>query len=364
MKRLGTGIGWQKRKRIRFRTACLLLLMVVLITAEAIPVSAEKAVLGTTVTNQYCLYDSAACEHDGKIYFVLGKDLWSVEKDGTNLTRSYTPKGYFQALTVLGDCIYALETPRYLDFQGRLVRMKMDGTDYKVYKGKKFDKLEFLCAVDDRLYYMKDYGIYVMNPDGTGRKLLVQNVNGVRLIDGKYIYYNPDMAYGAGTVDRIIRCDMNGKKAETVLSSEDEILDFFVHEGDYYYSIEKGYVWTVYKKNIKSGFVKKLFSVSASSENILSMLDQGRSGPLDKLHADGKYLYYVNKKGHIEKVNKSTGKSKAFKGSIWDIYGVFDDVILAAKPKNKTPDERRMIVILVDRRTWKELAELMEITYH
>lgn len=350
MKRLGTGIGWQKRKRIRVHTTCLLLLIAILITAGTIPVSAKKAMLGTTVVNQ-CLYGSGACEHDGKIYFVGGQSLFSVEKDGTNLTRLYTSKRHgFKNLTVLGDCIYALEIPGGLAPYGRLVRMKMDGTGYKVYKGKKFDELEFLCAVDNRLYYEKDHCIYMMKPDGTGKKLLVQNEGCVYLMDGKYIYYKPNMAYGLGTVDQIIRCDMNGKKAKTVLSSKDYIYDFFVHEGDYYYSTQKEGVGTVYKKNIKSGSVKKLFSET----------DKDRHLPLGDLHAAGKYLYYVNKKGHLEKVDKSTGKSKAFKGNISSIDGAFDDVILAEKPKNKKPDGHR-IMILVDRRTGKELAELIEL---
>lgn len=345
-------------KITRKRMTSMFLVVILLLSAQAVPVSAKEPILGTTVTNQN-FFETSSCEYDGKIYYALANELYSVKKDGTDIKQVCVVKDEsckhpeITNLTVLGDYIYAIFKPTIDAPDGRLIRMKPDGAGYKIYKGEKYDGFNVLCAVNGKLYYSKHRknsyidDIYSMNSDGSEKTMLVKGADNP-IIDGKTIYYKLRANYDGKTEQKIFRCDMNGKNVKEIVSTKQYICHFSV-DGDYFYYVTaKGLSnqanYNYYRKNLKTSSLKKVYVGHwpmgiYAKENNLYILDENTD--------------------NLIKLNTSTGKSKVIKKKVIQFLGVFDDVMVMETTKQK---DGWCHILLLDCSTGKEIATLGKVT--
>lgn len=347
-------------KHIKKKIGAILLVIVFVITMQPAAIPAKTHTLGNTVANQ--ILGSGTCEYGGRIYFACSDTIYSVKKDGTGKKTVYTvpnaqwPYGVIKFIVHDG-YIYAICDFTNGDHQ--LIRVKLDGTEYK-----KYGNAENIALADGKLYYTKgkvhvdeedglwdiEYtGIYVMDLDGSNSKALVKK-SGVYMIatDGDAIYYK---SYGAGKND-IYCCDMKGKNKKKIISYEN--LSGFTISGNYcYYGEEKpglsadgkvAFSTVIYRKNMKNNSVKTICTYK---------------GGITNFFVSGKNIYASSYQNGLVRINIETGKSKVLnKDADAGIRGVHGSVLIFDQFRNDPVNHTTVDMILVKVSNGKKIKKI------
>lgn len=302
---------------------CLIIAMMLLIPmqfTQSVVASTSKSSLGSSMANQN-LFEPSACEYAGKIYYAAFTGIYVVNRDTTDDSITTTcicdmddlrP----ECLTVLGKYIYAIVKTGSMAPSGKLARIDPDSGDYKIYKRKKYDNIGKLCAANGRLYYYKNVNIYSIKADGSARKTIKKRVDFLAMNE-KRIYYS-DFSDDS---ESIYSCDLNGKHVKKLYCSNYEIFNLMEDNGYIYFS--SGNFYSI------NHFYRKKLSPHSTAKKIYSSRISPNSNYLDLLDIDKKYIYFVNKKYRLTRLNRKTGKTKkVLGGSVRGVRGIFNDVMI------------------------------------
>lgn len=337
----------------------LLLAIAMLITLPVTEVSAKKAhALGNSVTNQ--MLGSRTAEYGGQIYYGIRNKIYSVKKDGTKKKVVYTVKdgegaNGFSSIAVYDGYIYAL----YDSYGGsdgsrdKLIRVKLDGSGYK-----SFGYASTVAVVDGKIYYtkaeletdecdnlyLKNVGIYSMNPDGSGKKAIIKK-KGITVLsaDWNRIYYKV-YDYKAGKTS-FYHCDIKGKNKKKFVTVASININYALSGDIFFYSEEKisdeGITDYIYRLNMKTGKKTKVYAGQTSDF-------------LTSIYVDGNTLYTASYNEGLKKVNLSSKKeSTLVKGPMGAINGIHGSVMVYSKYKKELT-----AMILAKKSTGKKIREI------
>ena len=321
----------QTTRKMLWMRFCVILAMISLIftqpTQNAVA-SDTKPSLGNSMANQN-LFRPLACEYEGKIYYAAGTEIYAINIDATDGSVTTTwicdmddlrP----EYLTVLGKNIYAIVVTSAMSSSGRLARIDPNSGHYKIYKGKKYNNIEKLCAAKGRLYYYKDGTVYSMKADGSARKTVIKRYVNLLAMNEKRIYYADSDGSYLSENNMIYSCDLNGKHVKKLYRSKScyDILELIEDNGYIYFSscdfygANHSYDNLYRKKLSRHSTAKKIYSSRSAFDTRL-------------LDVDKKYIYFVNKKRRLTRLNRKTGKTKkVIGGSVRGVQGIFDDLMI------------------------------------
>ena len=318
-----------KRYLAVFLSLLIFLSPVLTTVSEATSINTSSATITSAKSGDYVYYSVY-----NKLYRVntktKKKQLILYKKSWWDFNNIKVYKGYIYCIA---------ET--YREDYTYIYRVKTDGTN-----GKLLDKGENLVLYGGKLYYNKygtdkNNGIYRMNLDGSGKKLIKS---------GSSIYsfeiYKSNIYYS--TLYNIYKVDINGKNNTKLLYLLDEESDkvmFSIYGGNIYYNRYdyNKQVYSIYKYNLSSKKSSKVIS-NASGFDV----------------SNG-YIYYTTSSENNESIYRSkisTGKKYLItkKSYIYSVH-LEGDYILYKSPGPTQHENTRLSIIKCNGKENTKLAD-------
>lgn len=321
--------GFVKKYFAVFLSLLIVLSSVLTTVSEATSINTSSATTTSAKSGDYVYYSVY-----NKLYRVntktKKKQLILYKKSWWDFNNIKVYKGYIYCIA---------ET--YREDYTYIYRVKTDGTN-----GKLLDKGENLVLYGGKLYYNKygtdkNNGIYRMNLDGSGKKLIKS---------GSSIYsfeiYKSNIYYS--TLYNIYKVDINGKNNTKLLYLLDEESDkvmFSIYGGNIYYNRYdyNKQVYSIYKYNLSSKKSSKVIS-NASGFDV----------------SNG-YIYYTTSSENNESIYRSkisTGKKYLItkKSYIYSVH-LEGDYILYKSPGPTQHENTRLSIIKCNGKENTKLAD-------
>ncbi|MCM1282339.1 MAG: DUF5050 domain-containing protein [Muribaculaceae bacterium] len=344
------------------RLTAFVLAAALVLCGQGVSAAAKTRTLGNTLKNQ--ILGATTAEYNGRIYYsCYNANIYSVKKDGTDKQTVFTMEGGegldgFGQLAVYDGYVYAI-----FDFYGgsdssrpHLVRFKLDGTDYKDYgyalsfgvvEGAIYYTWGMLVTDEYGNAYVESRGIYSMKADGDNPRALLKKKGAELLgVDQSFLYYR---YYNPKTYqNEYYRCDSKGKDS-VQLAAVDSYGGVALSGSFFYYakdSVDSSGKWktSIYRKNIKTGSSKKVYTFTGSIINF---------------YVSGKQLYASTYEKGMIRVNLDTGKVKSLsKHQGAGICGVHGDLLIYRKYNLDVKDVTYIDVILAKLSSGKKIKKI------